>query len=78
MGLNDRGQIVGEYQDQDGVDHGFLLDRGDRFTRIDVPGAKGSEASKLNNRGQLVGVAGNPEDLASSPPANPAPNGQIA
>jgi probable HAF family extracellular repeat protein len=56
MGINDRGQLVGEYQDQDGVDHGFLLDRGDRFTRIDVPGAKGTEAIKLNNRGQIVGA----------------------
>jgi probable HAF family extracellular repeat protein len=56
MGINDHGQIVGEYQDQDGVDHGFLLDRGGRFARIDVPGAKGTEAIKLNNRGQVVGA----------------------
>ena len=71
MGLNDRGQIVGEYQDQDGVDHGFLLDRGDRFTRIDVPGAKGTEAIKLNNRGQIVGAYSDTA-VVLEPPRSPS------
>jgi probable HAF family extracellular repeat protein len=54
VGNNDRGQIVGEYEDDRGVGHGFLLDRG-RFTRIDVPGAKATNAAKINNRSQVVG-----------------------
>jgi hypothetical protein len=54
VGNNDRGQIVGEYQDDRGLGHGSLLD-GDRFTTIDVPGAKGTNAAKINNLGQVVG-----------------------
>jgi hypothetical protein len=70
MGVNDHGQIVGEYGDQDGVDHGFLLDRGGRFTRIDVPGAKGTEAIKVNNRGQIVGAYSDTA-VVLEPPAVP-------
>jgi probable HAF family extracellular repeat protein len=56
--INDRGQIVGAYPDTAGAAHGFRLDRG-RFTRIDVPGAKGTQPQGSNNRGQIVGVYSN-------------------
>jgi probable HAF family extracellular repeat protein len=52
-GINDRGQIVGSYEDSNGV-HGFLLHRG-VFTTIDAPGAMATLARGINNRGQIVG-----------------------
>jgi hypothetical protein len=59
FGINDRGQIVGEYVDAGNVPHGFLLDKAGRFTPIDVPGAKATNAAKINNRGQIVGAYSN-------------------
>jgi probable HAF family extracellular repeat protein len=52
-GINNRGQIVGDFYDGTGS-HGFLKD-GRTFTRIDVPGATGTAAYGINNRGQIVG-----------------------
>jgi uncharacterized membrane protein len=52
-GLNDRGQIVGQYSDA--RCHGFLLD-GDTFTTIDDPDALfATGAADINDRGQIVG-----------------------
>ena len=46
---------MGNYIDADGRDRSFLLDK-HRFTTIDVPGALGSYAIKINDRGQIVGI----------------------
>ena len=35
--------------------HGYLLDNG-AFTQIDFPGALETQAQKINNRGQIVGI----------------------
>jgi uncharacterized membrane protein len=52
-GLNDHGQIVGQYSDSSC--HGFLLD-GDTFTTIDDPDALfATGAADINERGQIVG-----------------------
>ena len=58
-GINNRGQIVGDYIDADGTEHGFLLHDG-VFTTIDHPDAAsgpltGTAAVGLNDRGQIVG-----------------------
>src|SRR5437773_1746503 len=53
IGINDRGQIVGNYVTS-GTMHGFLLDQG-TFTTIDVPGASVTGAYEINARGQMVG-----------------------
>lgn len=63
-GINSRGDIVGFYcvntpARQCGLvvnnrTHGFLLREG-TFTTIDVPGALGSQAYKINNHGQILG-----------------------
>jgi hypothetical protein len=53
-GINNRGQIVGDYEDARGGCHGYLLDNG-RFTTIDVPGEP-TQALGLNDRGQVVGL----------------------
>src|SRR5512133_988859 len=52
--IHDQGQLVGSYTDPTGAEHGFRLDR-NRFTTVDVPGAKGTQAQGINNRGQIVG-----------------------
>lgn len=64
-GINDRGQVVGFDREPTGstdqfggvvyADHGFLAADG-RLTHIDVPGAQGTVATGINNRGQIVGT----------------------
>jgi hypothetical protein len=54
---------VGVYVDDDGMRHGFVLERG-RFTSIDVPGAVDTDAFGVNDRGQIVGAF----RKAASPP----------
>jgi uncharacterized membrane protein len=54
--INDRGQIVGIYDDFDGTSGGFLRDKGGRFTKIEVPGASYTTIHGINKRGQVVGA----------------------
>ena len=54
-GINDAGQIVGNYQDASAATHGFLYTAG-IFTSLDVPGALTTYAQGINNRGQIVGT----------------------
>ena len=58
--INNRGQLTGEYVrvGPDGIPYsesGFVRDKRGRVTVLDIPGAKGTEAVKLNDRGQAVG-----------------------
>jgi probable HAF family extracellular repeat protein len=65
-GINDSGQIVGDFEGQVPPYHGFV-DTGGIFTTIDVPGAIQTFAFGINNSGQIVGlsptVTGNPSFL---------------
>ena len=55
-GINDKGQIVGRYFDESGSGlHGFI-DTNGTFTTLDVPGSAGTEATGINNLGQIVGT----------------------
>jgi probable HAF family extracellular repeat protein len=54
FGINDLGQVVGEYQDAAGDFHGYVWEWG-RFRSIEAGGASG-----INNRGQIVGGTGDP------------------
>ena len=53
-GINDQGQITGEYVRSDG-ESAFVRSSDGRLTTFDVRGAKGTEASKINDGGQIVG-----------------------
>jgi uncharacterized membrane protein len=53
-GINARGDIVGRYDDANGVVHGFLLRKGN-FTAIDVPGSSFTSARAINARGDIAG-----------------------
>ena len=55
VGINERGQTVGQYVVDDSKQSGFVRDRRGRITQFDVPGARATVASKINNRGQIVG-----------------------
>jgi hypothetical protein len=57
VGINDGGQIVGDYRDAaTGIFHGFLWDAG-QFSTIDVSftGARSTAPFGINNVGQIVG-----------------------
>lgn len=54
IGINNRGDTVGFYIDQAGVNHGFM-DLGGTFTTADLPGTPFNQLLGLNNRGQAAG-----------------------
>jgi uncharacterized membrane protein len=53
-GINDRGQIVGDFEDVSLHERGFLF-WGGEFRTIQVPGSSRTEAIAINNFGQVVG-----------------------
>jgi probable HAF family extracellular repeat protein len=53
-GINDGGQITGEYVRRDG-ESGFVRSPDGQFATFDVAGARATEASKINDGGQIVG-----------------------
>jgi hypothetical protein len=55
MGMNDKGQICGQYSDEQGITHGFIKD-GSQYTTVDVPGADQTWCISMNNQGDVVGV----------------------
>ena len=55
-GINNRGEIVGEYIIAASKESILLRDRRGRITSFDVPGAQGTEATDINDRGQIVGT----------------------
>jgi probable HAF family extracellular repeat protein len=70
FGINDRGQIVGIYDDEQGRSHGFVFERG-RYRTIDHPEASGTDAAtglsgtglvSVNKRGQAVGSYVGPDN----------------
>jgi probable HAF family extracellular repeat protein len=57
FGINDPGQIVGDYVDAtDHNRHGFLLSQGTYTKPLDPPGSSFTVAEGINNAGVIVGV----------------------
>jgi probable HAF family extracellular repeat protein len=64
-GINNMGQIVGQYGDSSGHAHGFLLSGG-IYTTLDDPSATfGTTASGINDMGQIVVQSGDMTDTCS-------------
>ena len=54
VGINRSGDIVGHYIDAAGIDHGYLLHKGN-FTTVDFPGSDGGHVHGINDAGDIVG-----------------------
>ena len=52
--INESGQIVGVYYDQDGNFHGFFFD-GAAFTTLVVPGGINPQPTGVSSRGSIIG-----------------------
>ena len=63
FGINARGDVVGTFVDQNFVQHGFLLSKGE-FTVLDVPQAQGTVARGIGPDGEIVGNYWLPDDPA--------------
>src|SRR5687767_14446719 len=61
FGINARGDVVGSFVDQNFVQHGFLLSKGE-LTTIDVPGARSTIARGISPDGEIVGSYSLPSD----------------
>jgi len=55
QGINNTGQIVGFYADDDFSFHGFVLSNG-VFTTVDVPDALETQIFSINAKGEIVGA----------------------
>ena len=53
MGINDTGNVAGDYKDGAGT-HGFIYD-GASYTTLNVPGADGTIAIGINDTGNVAG-----------------------
>ena len=53
--INNKGQIVGFYQNSSGQEFGFL-DSGGKYTTIDFPGSIQTTPTAINAKGQIVGT----------------------
>jgi uncharacterized membrane protein len=79
-GINDSGEIVGDYSDATGV-HGYVLSGG-QYTTLDdpnlAPGSFGSEVESVNNTGQIVGLFTDSTVTFHGYAANPVNHGASA
>ena len=56
QGINNSGQIVGNFNDAQNVSHGFLRSSAGTYTTFDYPGATGTYAADINSAGQIIGT----------------------
>jgi uncharacterized membrane protein len=55
LGINERGDIVGRYDDMARRRHGYILDRHGAYETFDLPDATTTSAIDINARGDIVG-----------------------
>ncbi|MGP3914937.1 hypothetical protein [Nonomuraea sp. 10N515B] len=65
-GINNRGQITGEYLGP-GNESGFLRDRRGKVTKVDLSGATATEVVKINDRGVITGAYSRTVPFLSDP-----------
>ncbi|HKT25512.1 MAG TPA: hypothetical protein VJR04_12965 [Terriglobales bacterium] len=53
--INDRAQVVGQFNDANGMPHGFIYEDGS-VCQLDYPNARETNILDINNRGQLLGL----------------------
>jgi probable HAF family extracellular repeat protein len=74
LGINNQGEVVGDFTDANGVMHGFI-DRNGHMSQIDAPGATSTTINGLNKDGRIVGFSmdanGNTTGLVGSPASHP-------
>jgi probable HAF family extracellular repeat protein len=56
LGVNNSDDVVGFYNDANGVTHGFVYDNGN-YEQIDAQGAQATTINGINNRNQVVGFS---------------------
>lgn len=56
FGIDEHGRTVGGYVDARGRTHGFVRNRSGDFIRVDFPRAGLTFATRMNKRGQIVGM----------------------
>jgi hypothetical protein len=78
FGIDNRGRIVGVYDTADGRTHGYLREVDGRFRTIDVPGAYATVATRINDRGHVVGTFEKPRPAARALQAGAAPMARLA
>jgi probable HAF family extracellular repeat protein len=54
FGINNRGSVVGQYVDAEGVLHGYIWERKRGFRTIDPPRGAGTVAADINDRNQIL------------------------
>jgi probable HAF family extracellular repeat protein len=54
FGINNRGVVVGQYVDAEGVLHGYVWERKRGFRTIDPPRGAGTVAADINDRSQIL------------------------
>jgi hypothetical protein len=54
LGINDRGDVVGFFEDDDGI-HGYLRTSSGRFQVLDFPGATFTVPLKVSGDGRVAG-----------------------
>jgi hypothetical protein len=54
LGLNNKGDVVGDFVDSMGVMHGFVFD-GTNYTEVDAPNSTSTTINGINDKGQIVG-----------------------
>lgn len=64
-GINDRGQIVGQYTVAYEGTHGFLKD-GDTYVTLDFAAGSDTRLGDINNNGMIIGQAHEPGDTNNS------------
>jgi hypothetical protein len=56
VGINPKGEVVGQYRDSANITHGFVLDASG-FSTVDIPGYPTTVLTGVNAEGDIVGRA---------------------